>query len=178
MGKYDPLGAYLKGCTTDEVPMTFNEIERIIGGPLPESQKFAAWWSNNPSNNVMTRVWLAAGYRTERVDLAGERLVFRKVEPRLDSRTWPTAAPPEASGVAEANAPTLAPAKPKRSGPHPGWGALAETVIIPEGVDLTAPVFSREAPYPGWGALTGTFTIPEGVDLAEPLEERWYAEDE
>ncbi|MCB1416552.1 MAG: hypothetical protein KDJ64_09080, partial [Nitratireductor sp.] len=35
-------------------------------------------WSNNPSNNVMTKEWLAAGYETESVDVAGEKLVFRK----------------------------------------------------------------------------------------------------
>jgi hypothetical protein len=178
MGKYDPLGAYLKSCTADEAPLTFAEIEQIIGHPLPASRKSAAWWSNNPTNNVMTRVWLAAGYQTERVDLAGERLVFRKAKPRLDAGTWPTTSPPETNGVGEPNSAAFVPAEPKRAGPPSGWGALAGTATIAQGADITAPLCLREGPYPGWGALAGTFTIPEGVDLAKPLEEQWYAEDE
>ena len=33
----------------------------------PTAQAQRAWWSNNASNNVMTRVWLEAGFRTERL---------------------------------------------------------------------------------------------------------------
>ena len=78
MGKYEPLTAFLSGVGTEEVRMTFSEIERVIGGPLPASKQYAAWWSNNPSNNVMTRAWLKAGFRTERVEPAAGRLVFRR----------------------------------------------------------------------------------------------------
>ena len=53
MGKYDPLGAFLKANGTEHVPMTFAEIEKVIGEPLPNSKTYPAWWSNNPSNNVM-----------------------------------------------------------------------------------------------------------------------------
>jgi hypothetical protein len=59
--------------------MKFEEVEAVIGAPLPPAAaRYPAWWSNNPQNNVMTRVWLDAGYRTERVDLAGRKLVFRR----------------------------------------------------------------------------------------------------
>ncbi|WP_433960329.1 DUF7662 domain-containing protein, partial [Bradyrhizobium guangdongense] len=69
MGKYDRLGEFLRSQKTREVPMTFAEIERVIGGKLPpNSPQYPAWWSNNPTNNVMTKVWLAAGFRTEQVD--------------------------------------------------------------------------------------------------------------
>lgn len=79
MGKYDPLGDYLRSKQTAEVPMTFADIEQVIGASLPPaSERHPAWWSNNPSNNVMTKVWLDAGYRTERLDLGGRRLVFRR----------------------------------------------------------------------------------------------------
>ena len=101
--------------------MTFEQIERVLGAKLPESKSYAAWWSNNPSNNVMTRAWLAAGYRSERVDVGGEKLVFRR-----DGRPMPSS--------------------PARSGPLPRRGvldrlraALAGTVHVAEGVDLTAP---------------------------------------
>jgi hypothetical protein len=79
MGKYDPLGSFLKSRATDEVPMKFEEVEAVIGAALPPAAgRYPAWWSNNPRNNVMTKVWLEAGYRTERVDLGGRKLVFRR----------------------------------------------------------------------------------------------------
>lgn len=81
MGKYEPLGEFLRGQRLDRLPMTFAEIERIVRVKLPPSKRHRAWWSNNPNNNVMTRQWLEAGYETESVDIAGEKLVFRKLGP-------------------------------------------------------------------------------------------------
>ena len=58
MGKYQPLGDYLRRQDKELVAMRFEEIERIVGSKLPEkSTLHRAWWSNNSSNNVMTRVW-------------------------------------------------------------------------------------------------------------------------
>ena len=123
MSKYDPLTSFLATRTTQEVPMTFSEIEKVIGGRLPPSKQYPAWWSNNASNNVMTRAWLAAGFRTERVDIAGERLVFRR--------------DPRAKAVKKAS--DLQP-------PMPRDGLLARlkqrfggSVRVAEGVNLCAP---------------------------------------
>jgi hypothetical protein len=125
MSKYEPLQHFLESCATEEVPLTFGEIEGILGSELPASKAHPAWWSNNPSNNVMTRAWLAAGYRTERVDVAGEKLVFRR-----DTTI-------RSPGVSEA------PSAPVFTG-KPGVlerlrAALGGTVHIAEGVDLTQP---------------------------------------
>ncbi|MEI9990913.1 MAG: hypothetical protein WDM86_12810 [Rhizomicrobium sp.] len=79
MNKYDRLGAFLREQGRESVPMTFAEIEQVVGVKLPKSRMYQAWWSNSTSNNVMTRVWLDAGYRTEQVDVAHGRLVFRRV---------------------------------------------------------------------------------------------------
>ncbi len=80
MGKYVPLRKFLESQQVERVRMTFDEIERVIGERLPPSKKYPAWWSNNPSNNVMTKEWLAAGYETEQVDTGGEKLVFRRLQ--------------------------------------------------------------------------------------------------
>ncbi len=61
MGKYSALGDYLRAQTRSEVPMTFAQIERVIGAKLPKSHKYRAWWSNNAFNSVMTKTWLEAG---------------------------------------------------------------------------------------------------------------------
>ncbi|MFO1032893.1 MAG: hypothetical protein U1E15_01960 [Hyphomicrobiales bacterium] len=79
MSKYEPLGRFLKSQTRDAIPMTFGEIERLLNAALPPSKQHRAWWSNNPSNNVMTRQWLDAGYETEQVDVEAGKLVFRRV---------------------------------------------------------------------------------------------------
>jgi hypothetical protein len=123
MSKYEPLKAFLARNATSEVPLRFSEIEQIIGAPLPPvAFKHRAWWSNNPSNSVITLAWLGAGYRTERVDMASQRLVFRR-----------TADHPPPAGPA-------APAGEQARGVLGALRrALGGTVRVAEGVDLTAP---------------------------------------
>lgn len=127
MSKYQPLETFLAGASSDELAMSFAEIEQVLGFPLPPAaHTHRAWWSNNASNNVMTRAWLAAGYVTEQVDMASERLVFRKHGTSAG-----------APGVEEAAAPPF----------HGGklglvarlQAALGGTVKVAPGVDLTAP---------------------------------------
>lgn len=126
MSKYEPLGAFLKACSTQEIPLTFREIEKIVGMPLPASKKYPAWWSNNPSNNVMTQAWLDAGFRTERVDIGGERLVFRREslpsKPLAGVEIGHVDSPREGSNLLDRLR-----------------ARLGGTVTIAEGVDITAP---------------------------------------
>lgn len=119
MSKYEPLRRYLEGRSTERVPMTFADIEKLLGFKLPESQKIRAWWSNNPTNNVMTKEWLAAGFKTEQVDIEGRKLVFRRAKP-LGTR------PPKDGGAKQ----------PRR---HPLFGAMKGMITIMPGTDLTAP---------------------------------------
>ena len=80
MSRYDRLKAFLHQRDEQRIPMTFADIEEVLGRSLPASaRRHRAWWSNNPTNNVMTNAWLEAGYRTTDVDMAGERLVFERV---------------------------------------------------------------------------------------------------
>ena len=120
MGKYDPLKAFLISSTAEEVVLGFEEIEVLLGTPLPPSKRHPAWWSNNPSNNTMTRVWLAAGYRTERLDLEGRKIVFRR-DPR-DTHMSKDVAAGRLGGVVERL-----------------QAALGGTVRLAPGVDLTEP---------------------------------------
>jgi hypothetical protein len=133
MGKYAPLGDFLRKQRVSLIPMSFQEIERITGVKLPpKAQHHRAWWSNNPSNNVMTKVWLEAGYQTEQVDMAGRKLVFR----RVDEPTSPA---------------SKAPPQPPQNGPrkrHPLFGALKGLIKIMPGTDLTEPA------DPDWGKRT------------------------
>ena len=126
MGKYEPLKEFLKKQSGSEVRMSFAQIERVISGKLPPvAQRHRAWWSNSPTNNVMTKAWLEAGFRSEQVDMASGRVVFRR-----DA----SAARHHATAGA-------------KSGSHPLFGCMKGTVHVPEGVDLTAPA------DPEWGEL-------------------------
>jgi hypothetical protein len=128
MTKYAALGDYLSKQKSERVQMNFADIERIIGGKLPASQRYPAWWSNNPMNNTMTRVWLDAGFQTEQVDIAGCKLVFRRVS----------------GGSLETPGHPVVKSK---IGEHPLFARMQGTAYVPEGVDLTAPA------DPDWGGL-------------------------
>ena len=80
--RYAPLADYLRKSGRAEIPMTFDDIEEVIGSKLPpRASTHRAWFSNNPTSNPMTRAWLAAGYRSTDVDMAKRKLVFRKTLP-------------------------------------------------------------------------------------------------
>jgi hypothetical protein len=140
MSKYAPLGNFLRSQKTTFVPMTFAEIEKVVGTRLPNSQRYPAWWSNNPFNNVMTQVWLDAGFVTEQVDVAGRKLVFRRARPRPSFGDEEQSPPNSDRGGG--SVPEVA-GEPRE---HPIVGCMKGTVRIPEGVDLTAPA------DPDWGA--------------------------
>ena len=142
MSKYAPLGAFLATQRASEVPMAFSEIERIIQAPLPPKAKDSrAWWSNNPSNNVMTKVWLDAGFQTERVDIPAERLIFR----RKPVGEKPVGSQNPEFGVMEHSATFTH----HHTSTAPGFFAqvrerLGGTVTLLPGVDLTAPLWADE----------------------------------
>lgn len=113
MSKYAPLTRHLAARNQARIQIDFAELERLLGFSLPPSaRKHRAWWSNNPSNSVMTKAWLAAGYQSEQVDLEAERLTFARLN---------------------AVAPTLEPT----SGRHPLIGCMQGTIMVAPGDDLT-----------------------------------------
>ena len=77
MSKYDPLRQFLESRSAEQVPMTFADVERVLGFPLPPSAKaHPTWWSNNTGTHVGVRAWRDAGWKTSRVDVPGEKVVF------------------------------------------------------------------------------------------------------
>ena len=140
MSKYSPLTLHLQSCNLAHVPMRFAEIEALLGFALPpSSRQHRGWWSNNPINNVMTKAWLAAGFTTRNVDLAGEQVVFAK------------SATTSAPGFAEAAAPLIwaGGAAKLPLGDHPLFGCMAGTLRVEAGFDLTAQLYG-DAEVDGW----------------------------
>lgn len=144
MSKYSPLTLHLQVCQQALVPMRFAEIEAILGFALPpSSRQHRGWWSNNPINNVMTKAWLAAGFTTRNVDLAGEQVVFAK--------SAAATAPAPTSGFAEGAAPMIWSGRTAKLplGDHPLFGCMAGTLRVEAGFDLTAPLYG-DAEVDGW----------------------------
>ena len=136
MSKYDLLGQYLKTQHASEVPMTFAEIERVVGTGLPPSAyRHRPWWSNNATNSVMTKVWLDAGYETSRVDIQARKLVFRRIAREAKG----------ISGMSEAHR-DVEPAPGASNAPRrsPLFGCMKGTFTIEPGYDLTSPMFTDE----------------------------------
>ena len=133
--KYQALETHLRMIGNQRIMMTFKDIEAVIGSGLPKSaRKHRPWWSNNPCNSTITQFWLAAGYKTSEVDLDKQQVVFVQQEKaRFDvvstqeSRT--------------------------ESSEHPVLGCMADTVTVPDGVDLTKPAM------PEWSHLARTSKV-------------------
>lgn len=119
--------------------MTFSEIEELVG-ELPASKRYPAWWSNNPSNNPLTQVWLDCGFRTEQVNVEGGKLTFRnhaKMAREFDEL-----------------------ARERGLDPPLGLAEDAEEFHVIEAMPL--------ARHPLIGSMKGTFTIDPGWDLTKP----------
>jgi hypothetical protein len=101
------------------VSIKFAEIEKIIGSKLPASARYRAWWSNNDFNSVLTKVWIEAGFKSEQVDMARHKLVFRRVRK-----------PEAAGGIAQAAG---------EQPIHPAYGAMQGLIRVLPGTDLTQP---------------------------------------
>lgn len=81
MSKYDALAAHLAQRSVREHPMSFAEIESVIGSRLPASaREHRPWWANNAQSHVPRRGWLQAGFKTARVDMSNERVTFVRTD--------------------------------------------------------------------------------------------------
>ncbi len=77
MSKYRRLRDHLDHAVGLQCPMTFKEVEATLGFPLPQSaRRHAAWWANTGGGHVHAQAWLKAGWKTSRVDLAKESVMF------------------------------------------------------------------------------------------------------
>ena len=111
MSKYKPLERHLKACGKTRLSLTFSQVERILGEPLPASaRRHAAWWSNNEGSHVQALAWREPGYRTEQVDIVREKLIF--VADQLDDGERPLVSL---------------------------FGSMKGTTVVAPGVDLTEP---------------------------------------
>lgn len=62
--KYLALGDHLRDSESSRVTLTFNDIEDLLGFPLPASaKKHRAWWGNSTSGHSQAAAWLNQGWK-------------------------------------------------------------------------------------------------------------------
>lgn len=79
MATYSPLAEHLRNYAGSEVRLTFDEIEAIIGAPLPPSAlKHEAWWANSRTldSHTWAHEWQAAGWERKQYSLAERWVIF------------------------------------------------------------------------------------------------------
>ena len=79
-GKYQRLYSHLCGLQSEEWGTSFGEIESIMGFALPPTARLhRPWWANQVNGHSHALAWVAAGWKTEKVNMDAETLVFRRV---------------------------------------------------------------------------------------------------
>jgi len=107
MGKYEPLGQFLRRRTHDRWSASFAEIEAVLGHALPKSARdYPAWWANQHGAGHSQTSWLDAGWKTCNVDLKRGRVDFERAgAPRnpaaLDDTDTLIARAAELSGIGD-----------------------------------------------------------------------------
>lgn len=141
--KYHPLFEHLLFSGQGETMMTFAQIESILGAKLPPSaRRREEWWSNSPRGHSQAVAWMRANYKTTRVDLAKETIVFRL-------NGWPEGySKVKLPLTGQSDAPIgLGESGQKEyvaSGAHPLFGIWVGRVTLVPGVDYTKPAFDMD----------------------------------
>ena len=78
--KYLPLDEWFRNqpSTTKEIELTFDQVETILGSPLPKSAtKLTTWWTNvRPKIQSHRTAWLSNGWMVSEFDLQARRVNF------------------------------------------------------------------------------------------------------
>lgn len=78
--KYLPLDEWFRArpSTENQFELTFDQVEAILGAPLPKSAtKLTTWWTNvHPKIQSHRTAWLNHGWKVEAFDLQARRVKF------------------------------------------------------------------------------------------------------
>jgi hypothetical protein len=143
MSKYQPLSEHLSAAAADEWRPSFQELEQILGFPLPKAARTSrSWWAND-ADKSHSRAWAAHGWEVGDVDHAAERVVFRRGA---------------ASGIALAAAADLKPLGAKSAGAAPS--KPARTAASASAADAAAqPPAMRDAAEAASARMHATRTL-------------------
>lgn len=79
MGKYDKLGRHLAKLKSNRIRYHFEEIEKILGFPLPKSARvYRSWWANDNTHVQASDGWLDYGWVVDSVEMDDQVVEFLK----------------------------------------------------------------------------------------------------
>ncbi len=85
--KYLPLEAWFRNQPTsrDQIELTFDQVEAILGSPLPKSAiKLQTWWTNvEPKIQSHRTAWLNNGWRVTEFDQKARWVKFVREQPAV-----------------------------------------------------------------------------------------------
>lgn len=77
--KYAKLTAYLGEQASDQVMLSFAEIEKILGFVLPDSARnHGPWWTNSRSTGRHNEAWLNIGWETADRNMRAQTIAFHR----------------------------------------------------------------------------------------------------
>jgi hypothetical protein len=84
--KYRPLDEWFRNqpATATRIELTFDQVEEILGAPLPKSAtKLMTWWTNvQPKIQSHRTAWLNHGWGVSDFDLQARRVTFVRAAPQ------------------------------------------------------------------------------------------------
>lgn len=94
-GKYARLYEHLSQRSDTEWCTTFSELETILGFALPNSAHiYRPWWANDTgSGHSQSLAWVMAGWRTAKVNLDDQTLIFKRHSGEQEDRPMLRSAP-------------------------------------------------------------------------------------
>lgn len=83
MSRYEPLAQFLRDRNDAVWEASFEEVEQVLGFPLPPSAyRHSAWWANQQGKGHSQVIgWAGAGWRKRRVDLIQKYVEFERQSP-------------------------------------------------------------------------------------------------
>lgn len=77
--KFWPLANYLIAHNVNQIVLTFEDIESILGFQLCKSaRKYGVYWRPSPTH-MLPNICLEAGYKIADIDLKNEKVCFIKL---------------------------------------------------------------------------------------------------
>ncbi len=83
--RYARLALYLTAQPTvvDRIDLSFDQVQHIIRGRLPDSaRKHRSWWANDAQTHIQSRLWLEASWRVVDINLSEGRVTFARTRER------------------------------------------------------------------------------------------------
>jgi hypothetical protein len=83
MSKYHGLSNFLSEVEGEKVVLTFEEINGLVEGELPDSAfKHRPWWANRTEGKGSQNLaWQSVGWETRDVDMELDEVTFVRVKP-------------------------------------------------------------------------------------------------